>query len=119
MVIAHGSRNPRSDHEIRALVAQVSNRTREFDAVDVAYLELIQPDIPATVKALTERGARSIVALPYFLAEGNHVSADIPQIIEQTRDDHPGVDIHLVPHIGINPGMPDFITEHLRAHAGA
>ena len=119
LVIAHGSRNPHSDLEIRDLVSKVSSQTDEYDAVDIAYLELIQPDIPATVRKLVERGATSIVALPYFLAKGNHVSADIPEIIEQVRQEHPQIDIDLVPHIGINPQMPQFITEHLRAHAGA
>ena len=107
LIIAHGSRREASNEEVRALAAAVRARAEQrYEHVETAFLELAAPDIPAGLAALASRGAREIVALPYFLAAGTHVAADIPAAIAAFQATHPGIDVRLTPHLGAAAALP-------------
>ncbi len=76
-LIGHGT--PRSPQS-RAATRRQAKRVREqniFREVIDAYLD-DQPDIPSIYDRTR---ARHIIALPYFLADGSHVSLDLPRAL--------------------------------------
>ena len=114
LIIAHGSRNAESIREIQDLTLRLKNATDEFDLVECAFLEMAEPDISAGLTSLIKKGAKKIVALPYFLAKGNHVIRDVPDEISSVQCRYPDVEIRLLPHIGKSTGMANLITEHVK-----
>jgi sirohydrochlorin ferrochelatase len=123
LLVAHGSRSPESNDEIvkltsslRALIERAPDRS--FEIVQYAFLELVEPDIDAGISALVEQGADKVTLLPYFLAKGNHVNRDIPEIISAAQSRFPDLRIDLIPHIGYADNMCKLLVEHLQINTG-
>ena len=114
LIIAHGSRNPESNLETEQLVARVRGSLDTFDQVSHAFLELAEPGIEDAFNTLIEHGADNITVLPLFLARGNHVARDVPEIIEKIRDQRPELQITMTPHIGASEGFPGLVATHLK-----
>ena len=115
MIIAHGSKNPVFNEDISSLSARVASLNQEYDLIDHAFLELAEPDIPGGIESLVSRGASSITILPYFLARGNHVTRDIPDMVATARQEFPEVDIEIVDHIGASENIANIVNDHLSA----
>ena len=112
LIVAHGSRRAESNEEIKALTEQVASRANEhFDLVDCAFLELADPLIPDGVNSMVERGAKSIVIVPYFLAKGAHVRDDIPETVALAQAAHPSVTITVSNYFGAADIVPSALTE--------
>lgn len=118
LLIAHGSRNPDAATAHEQLCEEVQERTAADGAevrVRPAYLEIAEPTIPAAIDAAVAEGARSVRLLPHFLAPGNHVQRDLPRIVGEASERHPGVAIELEEHTGADPGMVDLLAARLRS----
>lgn len=100
LLVAHGSRLAESNAEIAALAARLAEQVGPEEAVSHAFLELAEPSIPGAIDALAGRGAGHIVLIPYFLSAGRHVTEDIPAIVAEARDRHPGLEIEVTGHFG-------------------
>ena len=119
LLVAHGSRSQESNDEILTLTSSLRAQVtrvpdQEFDIVNCAFLELVEPDIDAGINTLVKQGVDKITLLPYFLAKGNHVNRDIPEIIVAAQSRFPGVTIDLIPHIGEAANMCKLLIEHLQ-----
>jgi sirohydrochlorin ferrochelatase len=111
LLIAHGSRRAASNMEVQALTERLAYRVADrFSHVRCAFLEFAQPSIPEAIDAAVLMGDSEIVVLPYFLACGNHVSQDIPEIIAAKRAQHASVRIELKPYVGTSPAMLDLLA---------
>lgn len=115
LLIAHGSRRESSNAEIRDLASQLraGPGSRRFALVEHAFLEIAAPDIAAAGDKLVAAGARDITVLPYFLAAGNHLLADIPAALAQLEARHPAARFTVAAHIGRAAGMAELIRAHL------
>ena len=111
LLAAHGSRRAASNDEVLHLAAAVAAAVGPaFQWVEAGFLELADPDLPGAAARCIERGAREIVVVPYFLAAGSHVSADIPAVVDTLRRLHPGVRFTITAHVGAAPSMPALIA---------
>ena len=119
LIIAHGSRNQLANVEIAKLAGQLEQQSQEgIEFVEHAFLELAEPLIPDGIRRCVEKGAATILVVPYFLNTGIHVAKDIPAIIEESRQSHPGIDVQLLPHIGASiEQMQGFITQLIHDNA--
>jgi precorrin-8X/cobalt-precorrin-8 methylmutase len=51
--------------------------------------------------------------LPYFLYSGQHVTRDIPALLEQCRAKYPGIAIDVLPSLAGDPGLEDIVADRL------
>ena len=110
MLIAHGSRKQSANEEVTRLAQRVYELgASEYDAVVAAFLEIAEPSIQQGVERCVELGAETIVAVPYFLAAGNHVAADIPGELECARAGHPQINIEMSRYVGGNDAMAELV----------
>ena len=95
LLVAHGSRRDASNEEVRQLTQCLKLRTDENEFIDVrcAFLELADPSIPDGVQQCIESGAQEVLVLPYFLSAGRHVAQDIPQLLAESQEANPQVNI--------------------------
>lgn len=101
ILVAHGSRREASNQEVRHLVELLGRSGgHDFGRVYCAFLELASPTFPEVVRQAVAAGAREVVLLPYFLAAGRHVAQDIPTLVEEQRQAHPGLEIRVTPYLG-------------------
>jgi precorrin-8X/cobalt-precorrin-8 methylmutase len=55
------------------------------------------------------------VLMPYFLGEGQHVTKDIPDLLEECRRTFPEVTVEVLPTLENEPALEDLIVERLTA----
>lgn len=104
LAISHGTASPAGQAAVAALVAAVAERLPEV-TVRLGHVDVQQPDVAASLDALT--GGEAVVIVPLLLSAGYHVRVDLKQ---QTagRD---GVSI--APALGPDPRLIDALVDRL------
>lgn len=111
IIVAHGSRKENSNTEVMQLGKKVEALVEaNYDVVKTAFLEFADPSLEESIKNSVQEGVRDIVILPYFLASGNHVTRDIPAIVNQISMMYPDVKIKLKEHVGSAEGMASLLS---------
>jgi sirohydrochlorin ferrochelatase len=112
IVVAHGSRKASSNEEVMVLGEKVASLLgKHYAYVLTAFLEFATPSLEESILSCVEQGASEIVILPYFLASGNHVTRDIPEVVQKTQALHPQVKMTLKEHIGSASGMVTLLSD--------
>lgn len=73
--------------------------------VELAFLELMSPELVPCVDGLVAEGIRHIVVVPLFIAQGGHLKRDLPLLLEELRMRHPGLRLDLSPPVGEIPAV--------------
>ena len=116
ILFAHGSRDPQWAEPFRAIQRNVAAKKPAL-AVELAFLEIMQPSLPDAVEGLVASGRTRLTIAPLFMAQGAHLKRDLAEILAKLRDRHPGVDVALLPAAGEVEGVLDAISSWLVAHA--
>jgi sirohydrochlorin cobaltochelatase len=86
LVVGHGTRNRSGQDQVRAVVEQMKRLEGpdSLDArpVELAFLELAQPDILTAVKRLHQVGVQELVVVPVLLFSAGHARQDLPTAVE-------------------------------------
>jgi sirohydrochlorin ferrochelatase len=112
LLIAHGSRRPEANDDLRRLADALSAKNL-FALVEIAYLELAQPDIASGAQNCVAAGATSIKLLPYFLSAGAHVVEDLEKYRRELAERFPNVRFELCPPLGLHPLMIEIVLDRL------
>jgi sirohydrochlorin cobaltochelatase len=80
--------------------------------VSLAFLELMEPRLPAEVARLAGAGIDEITVVPVFLGQGGHLLRDLPLLVEQLRIDHPGVSVKVAGAVGEDPAVLAAMTDY-------
>lgn len=113
VIFAHGSSIPSANDAVRS-VAATAAAAGGFDHVETAFLEA-QPGLDAAVAQLAATGVTRILIVPYFLTLGIHLQRDLPAIVEQLVQLHPGVEIRVTPPLDGHSALSQILVE--RAHS--
>jgi len=110
LLVAHGSRMPETNEEIKRLVEGIRERTADrYDRVEYGFLEFAEPSFPEAFEACIKSGCEQIVVIPYLLAVGRHVTRDIPDLVRAKESEHPDLKVRLTPYVGSAEGMLDLV----------
>ncbi len=99
ILFAHGARDPQWAEPFERIRDQVKRLRPEVQVV-LAFLELMEPDLPGCVASLVQQGVRRMTLVPLFMAQGAHLKQDLPLLVKALQVDHPGVTLHVTPAIG-------------------
>jgi sirohydrochlorin ferrochelatase len=112
LLVDHGSRRAEANTLLEDVADQV--RERATDAiVEVAHLEIAEPDIAAGIDTCVAKGASQIVVHPYFLGPGRHTSEDIPAQVARAQESHADVQIRISEPLGGHAALIDVILERV------
>lgn len=117
LLVDHGSRRAEANAQLDELARLVRARL-PGRIVEVAHLELAQPDIAAGVAACAAAGAREIVVHPFLLAPGRHAREDIPRLAEEAARAHPGVRVRTSEPLGVHEKLVDVVLERIGERVG-
>lgn len=112
LVMVHGSPRPIANEDMFAVVEVVRQRG-VYPIVEVGFMECNEPTIPVAVARCVEQGAERIVAVPYFLHTGTHVTDDLPALLEAAQVQYPHVEILMGDYLGHDPLLADVIAERV------
>ena len=104
ILFAHGARDARWAEPFEAIAARVRQADPDRP-VELAFLELMTPDLAGAAQRVAAAGATRIDVVPLFLGAGGHLRRDLPPLVDRLRQAHPGLDIHLHEAIGENEAV--------------
>ena len=99
VLFAHGARDPRWAEPFVRIQTAIRAR-RPGLAVELAFLELMQPSLTAAISALVSAGHRRITVAPLFMAQGGHLREDLPKLLDSMRAEHANVEFNVLPAVG-------------------
>lgn len=110
VLFAHGARNDAWAQPFRRLLAELGGRL-PGERIELAFLELMQPSLPACAAALYRDGVRQLRVVPVFLGAGGHLKSDLPVIVDALRQQFQDLDIAVEPPIGEQPRVISAIAD--------
>jgi sirohydrochlorin cobaltochelatase len=114
ILFAHGSRDPDWALPFEHLRASIKALMPGVD-VEIAYLEMMQPNLAATIEVLSDLGVKAIEIVPAFMAQGGHLSRDLPKLLDEARQQHPDITINLQATLGEVQTVIDAMARHVVA----
>jgi sirohydrochlorin cobaltochelatase len=121
VLFAHGSRDPEWARPFEALRARLERRLPATPVV-LAFLEQMQPSLPAAIGMLADQGIERVTVLPLFMAQGRHLREELPRIVARACEDNPGVLVRTSAPVGevesLLQALADWaVAEHERTRA--
>jgi sirohydrochlorin cobaltochelatase len=109
VLFGHGSRDPAWRRPMDAVAGRIRALAPGTPVV-CAFLEAQPPDLGSAVDQLVALGAAGVTVFPLFLGVGRHAREDLPRLVQQARERHPGVAIALAPAAGERPELVDLLA---------
>ncbi len=114
LIVSHGSPRAEANERFVALTWRIAARLGVKNILP-AFFSIARPNIADRVAELADRGVRRIVLLPYFLCTGQHVTHDIPALLDQCRGQFPAISFEVLPTLESDPALEDLVVERLAA----
>ena len=99
ILFGHGARDPRWAEPFRRLQQIVQAQAPDV-AVSLAFLELMEPRLPALVEQLVLQGCVEATVVPVFFGQGGHVLRDLPVMLDQLRAQYPQLSLKAASAVG-------------------
>jgi len=115
ILFGHGARDARWREPFERLAGKLRAAraaTGGAQAVTLAFLELMEPDLPTAVTQLVGEGCDAITVVPVFFGQGGHVRQDLPALIDQCRAAHPAVEIRCAVAVGEDEAVLDALAQY-------
>jgi len=109
ILFAHGARDPRWADPMWRLRDRVVARS-PGTPVEVAFLDIMQPDLPTAAETLVAAGCSGIGVVPIFLGQGGHVRRDLAALVAAVQERHPGLVVRCASAVGENDGVLDALA---------
>lgn len=112
VVLGHGSRLEKANELIPRIIRDLK-QTLGLSKIYPAYLQLAHPELGESLERLAKAGVGRIIIIPFFLFVGNHVSRDIPEIIEQEKKKYPDVSFIYTKNLGEDSRIADIVADKI------
>lgn len=117
VLVAHGSRDPRSADHIRRLTDRV-RRWTPWITVRAAFLELSSPSLEEVLEAAYLRGGRDIVLVPLLLGSAYHAKVDLPSRLLAAEARLPGLSAQMTDVLGSDETLLQVLEDRGRELPG-
>lgn len=112
ILLGHGSRVPDASRDMQ----RVAERLKEkygHDLVEVCFMSRLGPHLPETLEKCVNKGATSVVVVPYFLHEGLHIVLDIPEMLQEEVRRYPQLKLRFGPGFGFDELLVDLVEKRI------
>ena len=109
ILFAHGARDPRwAEPFLR--VAEDVRKAAPGLALELAYLEFLEPGLREAAERLVRSGSNAIRIVPLFFGRGGHLREAVPKLVAETAAALPEVSFELAGAAGEDPAVVDAIA---------
>ncbi len=113
ILVAHGSRDPRSARAMAAAAAAIRGAAPGLD-VRLCFLDLSAPSVDQVVDAVAGEGHPTAVAVPLLLGNAFHARVDLPGILAAARRRHPALDLVQADVLGDDDRLVAAVRDRVR-----
>jgi sirohydrochlorin ferrochelatase len=114
VVLAHGSRDPRSAATVHSLVACLREMRADL-RIEASFLDHCPPTPYQVIGKLAAEGVEEVVVLPLLLSTAFHARTDIPAVIDESRSRFPDLQIIASDVLGYDDTLLDVLDRRMRA----
>ncbi|WP_328993837.1 sirohydrochlorin chelatase [Kribbella sp. NBC_01245] len=114
VILAHGSRDPRSAATVHAMV-DCLRETRDDLRIEAAFLDHCPPSPYQVFEKLGADGVEEIVVVPLLLSDAFHAKVDVPAVIDEARGRYPDLRIIASDVLGYDESLLDVLDRRMRA----
>jgi sirohydrochlorin cobaltochelatase len=115
ILFAHGARDARWAEPFQDIATRMRARHPTWQ-VELAYLELMQPDLRTAVASIVANKHEAVTIAPLFLARGGHLREDFPKLLASVAAEYPNLKINTTDALGDSPQMRESIANWLDAN---
>ena len=109
ILFAHGARDPRWAEPFLRVAERVRSAAPDL-ALEVAYLEHLEPNLAEAARRLASRGATAIRVVPLFVGRGGHLRVEVPRLVAEVVAAMPGLPIDLALPAGDDDAVIDALA---------
>lgn len=112
ILFAHGARDPEWARPVQAVAQRLQTENPDLPVV-IAFLEFMSPTLPEAIDAIVRQlgdMTQQIDILPFFIAQGGHLRQEVPVMLSKIREQHPQLQLRLLPPLGELPSVQDAIA---------
>ena len=99
ILFGHGARDSRWREPFDRLV-QLWQAQHPETLVQVAFLELMEPNLEGAIANLANAGAMDVVVVPVFFGQGGHLRNDFPVLLASCQEKFPKMNLSATPAVG-------------------
>lgn len=110
ILFAHGARDPEWALPFGIIREQLQAARPELQVV-LAFQDFMTPTLEAAVAQAAAQGAKRMDLVPLFMAQGGHLKQDLPRLVGKLREQHPQIELRVMPAIGDAPEILQAISD--------
>ncbi len=99
VLYGHGARDIRWREPFDRLAALWKTQHSE-SAVELAFLEMMEPSLEQAIASLVAAGATEVVVVPVFFGQGGHLRNDFPVLLSACQEKYPKITLSATPAVG-------------------
>ena len=99
ILFGHGARDIRWREPFDTLVS-LWRAQHAAIPVELAFLEMMQPNLEEAVRSLSLQGATQITVVPVFFGQGGHLRNDFPVLLKACQEKFPTVTLSATSAVG-------------------
>lgn len=110
LLIDHGSVRGEANHMIACAANLLQQMVGSGVLVRHAHMELAEPTIAQGFAACARGGATEVIAFPYMLSPGKHVTRDVPRLVAEAAREFPGLTYRVTDAFGVHEKLAELIA---------
>ena len=111
VLLGHGARDPEWARPLCRVLELLKAQAPE-QLIACAYLEYLTPILEDCVAGLIAQGAREIVVLPMFIAQGGHLKRELPEMVAKLEATYPEIRFQLESAVGESALVIEAMATH-------
>jgi sirohydrochlorin ferrochelatase len=110
LLIDHGSVRAEANHMLSCAANLLQHMVGGNALVRYAHMELAEPSIAQGFADCAKAGATEVIAFPYMLSPGKHVSRDVPRLVSEAAAAFPDVAFRVTGAFGVHEKLAELIA---------
>ena len=110
LLIDHGSVRAEANHMLSCAANLLQHMVGDNALVRFAHMELAEPSIAQGFADCANAGATEVIAFPYMLSPGKHVSRDVPRLVSEAAAAFPHVAFRVTGAFGVHEKLAELIA---------
>ena len=110
LLIDHGSVKAEANHMVSCMANLLQHMVEESVIVRHAHMELAQPSIAQGFADCVRAGATEVIAFPYMLSPGKHVTRDVPRLVAEAAREFPNTTYRVTDAFGVHEKLAELIA---------
>ena len=110
LLIDHGSVRDEANQMLAAAADLLQQTVGDAVLVRYAHMELAEPNIAQGFAECVRGGATEVIAFPYMLSPGKHVTRDVPRLVAEAAREFPDVQFRVTEAFGVHEKLAELIA---------